>query len=458
MSVAILAVQPSYNMECYLHKSLSSSDSDSDAGYGTPAESVVAKELTAPVLAVHVAAEEMVSSADETPDGPEAEGTLVDSDLQERVVKQVEWYFSDENLLKDSFLMKHINRNKQGYVSLKLVASLRKVKTLSKDWKFVLESLKQSDILALNEEETKIRRLSPAPQVNFSHIAKTLLITNYPDQEPNLTDIEERFGKYGELVQVRLVHPGRAIPLDVKPSKAQHLSLGKELCILIEYAREGTAKSALRKIGEQQSWRDEMKVHLLGEKKSADQEVKDQEDKSPRLTTEGRKKRKGEKNSLSQSQQRGTPHSKDTPLAPQYLRNYSPSLRNSHDGIPVRQILQHKASPPSASSTPDSHRNGKFHGAKGSPELSRKFLQPETRKDYSSDSGLSCSSSRSSSESPKQTPETSRKFFSGGSAGEFSWRSADRHSHTNNSIIRQPLGPDGTRGFIKQRLNPISIK
>jgi la-related protein 6 len=419
MSVAVIPVQPTY-MEHYFRKPLLSSDSDSDAGYGTPAENIVEtiqkqKKINLEKLVVP----ELVLDSSEGP-------VEVDADLQEKIVKQVEWYFSDENLLKDSFLMKHITRNKQGYVSLKLVASLRKVKTLSKDWRVVLECLKHSDFLALNEEETKVRRTSPAPQVDFSHIAKTLLITNYHDQEPNLEDVKEHFGKYGDLVQVRLIHPGRAIPLDVKPCKPQHSSLGKELCILLQFKSGTAAKSALKKIIEHLSWRDEMEVHMLEEKKSADQDSKDQEDKSPRKKKKGGDS-KGPEVQIQSVKQKGVRHIKDS------------------------QIFQRRTSPPSS---PDTHRYGKSHRTKASPELSGKYLRPDLRKDYSSDSGMSSCSSRSSSESPKLTPEPTRKFFS----GELSWRSADKqHSHMNSGIIRQPLGPDGSRGFAKHRLNPISI-
>lgn len=436
MSVAVLQIQPSY-LEHYLKNALPSTapDTDSDTGYGTPVETFVQKEELEHLMVPELPVLSREAGA--------SDGTQIDLDLQERIVKQVEWYFSDENLLKDSFLMKHINRNKQGYVSLKLVASLRKVKTLSKDWKVVLECLKHSSLLALNEEETKIRRISPAPQVDFSHIAKTLLITNYPDQEPNLADVEQRFGGHGEIVQVRLVHPGRAIPLDVKPCKAQYSALGKELCILVQYGSEGVAKSALRKIREQLSWRDEMKAHLLGEKKSADQESKVQEDRSTRLSGEGRKKKGVDSKG---------PVSKDSS---QHFRDYSPSLRVSHEGTPIRKILQRRSSPPSASSSPDAHRHSKSHGAKASPEMSGKYLRPDLRKpDYSSDSGVSSCGSRSASESPKLTPEPTRKLFS----GDLSWRSADKqHFHMNSCVIRQPMGPDGSKGFLKRRVSPISI-
>lgn len=440
MSVAVIPmIQHSY-MEPYIKNTLrcnSDSDSASDAGYGTPAESlfVTEQEQTRMVLTEKLSN----SGGDEI---------VTDSNLQEKVMKQVEWYFSDENLLKDSFLMKHINRNKQGYVSLKLVASLRKVKALSKDWKVVLESLKHSNLLALNEEETKIRRKSPAPQVDFRHIAKTLLITGYPDQDPNLANLEQHFGRYSEVAQVRLIHPGRAIPLDVKPCKAQHPSLGKDLCILVEFGSEELAKLAYRRIREQQSWRDEMKVQLLGEKNA--QESKDFEDRPSRSSSDTKKKSIGRDSKTSETQSQakqkgGLHHSREN-----WLRD-SPSPKSSREGAVTRQLFQRKVSPPSSSSL-DTQRRWKSQGVKCSPEFSRKHLRPDAWKDYSSDSGMSCGS-RSSSESPKFTPEPARKFFSNSSSNtELSWRLTDRHSHANSSVIRQPLGPDGTRGFSKPRI------
>lgn len=424
MSVAVIPVQPNY-MEPFLQRPLTalpSHDSDSDAGYGTPAESFFAVEELKKEKKSSAAAE--LSSSDEEERGE----VVVDAELQEKIIKQVEWYFSDENLLKDSFLMKHINRNKQGYVSLKLVASLRKVKTLSKDWKVVLESLKHSSLLALNEEETKIRRKSPAPQVDFTHNAKTLLITEYPQEQPNLADLEQHFGRYGELSRVRLIQPGRAVPLDVKPCKAQHPSLGKDLCILVEYGTDSAARSALSKIRAQQSWRDEMKVCLLGEKSTQESDRK----------SKGKDSKASPETQSQSARQRGSHHHKDN--APQRLRDLSKYSRD------VSPTPYKPSSPPSsASPSPDAYRRK----SKNSPGFSRKYLRPETCKDYSSDSGMSCGS-RSSSESPKFTPEPPRKFFSSGFEKHYS-------HHMNSCVIRQPLGPDGTRGFGARRASPISI-
>ena len=53
---------------------------------------------------------------------------------------QVEFYFSDANICKDKFLLKHVKRNKEGFVSLKLISSFKRIKHLTKDWRQVLLS------------------------------------------------------------------------------------------------------------------------------------------------------------------------------------------------------------------------------------------------------------------------------------------------------------------------------
>lgn len=51
-----------------------------------------------------------------------------DQELIRKLVDQIEFYFSDENLEKDAFLLKHVRRNKLGYVSVKLLTSFKKVR------------------------------------------------------------------------------------------------------------------------------------------------------------------------------------------------------------------------------------------------------------------------------------------------------------------------------------------
>ena len=51
-----------------------------------------------------------------------------DPELTQKLVAQIEYYLSDENLEHDAFLLKHVRRNKLGFVSVKLLTSFKKVK------------------------------------------------------------------------------------------------------------------------------------------------------------------------------------------------------------------------------------------------------------------------------------------------------------------------------------------
>lgn len=48
-------------------------------------------------------------------------------ELRLKVAAQLEYYLSDENLTRDAFLLKHIQKNRMGFVSLKLLTSFKKV-------------------------------------------------------------------------------------------------------------------------------------------------------------------------------------------------------------------------------------------------------------------------------------------------------------------------------------------
>ena len=80
-------------------------------------------------------------------------------DLCESIVQQVEFYFSDANITKDKFLLKHVKRNKEGFVSLKLISSFKRVKHLTKDWRQVAVAIeKKSKKLEVNDLKTKVRK------------------------------------------------------------------------------------------------------------------------------------------------------------------------------------------------------------------------------------------------------------------------------------------------------------
>ncbi|KAI4374902.1 hypothetical protein MLD38_012840 [Melastoma candidum] len=70
------------------------------------------------------------------------------------LVKQIDYYFSDDNLVKDDYLKS--NMDNQGWVPISLIAGFPRVRTLTDNVEVILESLGDSSIVEVKED--KIRR------------------------------------------------------------------------------------------------------------------------------------------------------------------------------------------------------------------------------------------------------------------------------------------------------------
>lgn len=126
-----------------------------------------------------------------------------DDELCESIVQQVEFYFSDANITKDKFLLKHVKRNKEGFVSLKLISSFKRVKHLTKDWRQVAVAIeKKSEKLEVNDLKTKVRRLESLPEYDETTPSRTVVALNLPIERPTIEAVAELFSACGEIVLV----------------------------------------------------------------------------------------------------------------------------------------------------------------------------------------------------------------------------------------------------------------
>merc|ERR1712186_55684 len=102
-----------------------------------------------------------------------------DEELCAKIVQQVEFYFSDANITKDKFILKHVKRNKEGFVSLKLISSFKRVKHLTKDWRQVAVAIeRKSKKLEVNDLKTKVRRLDALPEYDETTPSRTVVALN----------------------------------------------------------------------------------------------------------------------------------------------------------------------------------------------------------------------------------------------------------------------------------------
>merc|ERR1711981_317536 len=168
-------------------------------------------------------------------------------ELCESITQQVEFYFSDANITKDKFLLKHVKRNKEGFVSLKLISSFKRVKHLTKDWRQVAVAIeRKSKKLEGNDLKTKVRRLDALPEYDETTPSRTVVALNLPIERPTIEAVAELFKVCGEIVLVRILRPGNPIPADVKPFSNKHPEMTDKVCALVEFEKTEFAHKAVK--------------------------------------------------------------------------------------------------------------------------------------------------------------------------------------------------------------------
>ncbi|GLT39286.1 hypothetical protein SLA2020_134840 [Shorea laevis] len=98
-----------------------------------------------------------------------------DLQLPAKIVSQIDYYFSDENLIKDTFLRQNMDNN-GGWVPIKLIAGFKKVLHLTEDIQLILDAVQHSTVVEV--QGGKIRRrndwkrwIMPPSAVQFTNIS-----------------------------------------------------------------------------------------------------------------------------------------------------------------------------------------------------------------------------------------------------------------------------------------------
>ncbi|XP_075165780.1 la ribonucleoprotein translational regulator Achilles [Haematobia irritans] len=172
--------------------------------------------------------------------------SLIPSDeLAAEIAEAVEFYFSNESILKDAFLLKHVKRNKEGFVSLKLVSSFKRVRQLTKEWKVVGNAVRRkSQKIELNDIGTKVRRKEPLPNFDETMPSRTIVVCDLPLDKLTIEKVSDLFSKCGEIALIRILKPGMAIPVDVRQFMNKYPEMQQKECALVEYLESASAREA----------------------------------------------------------------------------------------------------------------------------------------------------------------------------------------------------------------------
>eukprot|EP01132_Coremiostelium_polycephalum_P006115 gene6115-7620_t len=127
--------------------------------------------------------------------------TTTNASLESKVLKQVEYYFSDSNYPNDKFLKTEAAKNTDGYILIDVIASFNRMKTLTTDLQFISDTLKKSSKLQISEDGKMVRRTDPVPDAGNHE--NTLYSKGWPDNT-TIEMVESFFEPFGKVLSVRL--------------------------------------------------------------------------------------------------------------------------------------------------------------------------------------------------------------------------------------------------------------
>ncbi|KAK3850776.1 hypothetical protein Pcinc_042540 [Petrolisthes cinctipes] len=165
-----------------------------------------------------------------------------------RVRELVEYYLSDDHLVKDMFLLKHVTRHREGFVSIKLIASYKKVKRVSRGWRGVAVALKESNTLLLSPDATKVRRLAPLSALlhHDTRPFRMVLAAGVSTDKASMGTLAELFARFGDVMALQLHRPGGRYLPEVRQAERHHPELTSEICVLVEYDKVHQARHAVK--------------------------------------------------------------------------------------------------------------------------------------------------------------------------------------------------------------------
>lgn len=166
------------------------------------------------------------------------------------IAKQVDFYLSDEYLLKDKYLLRQVQCNKEQCISIKLITSFKKMKKLTRDWCVVRSAiLRKSNRLSVTSDGLRIiRKEKLADSLQKPRLLSTVLVIRLPPAYNSVDKVTSLFGHFGEISSVRLLRTNKEIPIDLRNYATQVYDIGRTLCAVVEYESSSDALTSVRAI------------------------------------------------------------------------------------------------------------------------------------------------------------------------------------------------------------------
>ncbi|KAG7022340.1 La-related protein 6B, partial [Cucurbita argyrosperma subsp. argyrosperma] len=192
--------------------------------------------------------------------------TKLTEEVSQKLLNQVEYYFSDLNLATTDHLMRFINKDPDGYVPISVVASFKKIKALINSHSQLANILRNSSKLMVNEDGKKVRRKQPLSESDMEELQSRIVIAeNLPDDHchQNLMKI---FSAVGSVKNIRTCQPqisDTGTSSTSKSAKADGMHYSNKLHAFVEYESVVLAEKAVAELNDEGNWRNALRLRLM---------------------------------------------------------------------------------------------------------------------------------------------------------------------------------------------------
>ncbi|GAB4825764.1 hypothetical protein Ancab_008639 [Ancistrocladus abbreviatus] len=182
----------------------------------------------------------------------------------QKIINQVEYYFSDVNLATTDHLIKFINKDAEGYVPISVVASFKKIKALVSSNSQLAAVLRNSTKLVVSDDGKKVKRLHPLTDMEELQ-ARIIVAENLPEDHCH-QNLMRVFSSVGSVKSIRTCQPQASNgghSSASRSSKADNMLYSNKLHAFVEYESIELAEKAVTELNDEGDWRNGLRVRLL---------------------------------------------------------------------------------------------------------------------------------------------------------------------------------------------------
>nr|XP_012569662.1 la-related protein 6B isoform X3 [Cicer arietinum] len=214
-------------------------------------------------------------------------------DADQKILKQVEYYFSDLNLATTDHLMRFINKDPEGFVPLSVVASFKKIKALITSHSQLANVLRNSSKLVVSEDGMKIKRQYSPTESDIEELQSRIVIAENLPEDHCHQNLMKVFSAVGSVNTIRTCPPqtsNNGTSSASRLGKVDGIPLSNKLHAFVEYESVELAENAIEnewqvaELNDEGNWRSGLRVRLMLNKhtgrgrKGLDVEVSCEED------------------------------------------------------------------------------------------------------------------------------------------------------------------------------------